>query len=115
MRIQKQCIAMAMVHAFNWNPKDQMCPSWKGTRLRTHSPKGRASLIREWLKQLSLINIDPTEIARDVETRPSIIFFPSRLKNSIDKIRGKYDFNHEIYDVMQGCLACKSCTGQCPC
>ena len=28
---------------YNWDPDDAMCPSWKGTRERRHSPKGRAS------------------------------------------------------------------------
>ncbi len=38
---------------FNWDPDDAMCPSWKATRERRHSPKGRASLTREWLRQLA--------------------------------------------------------------
>ena len=37
---------------YNWDPDDAMCPSWKGTRERRHSPKGRAQLMREWLRQL---------------------------------------------------------------
>ncbi|WP_186810028.1 FAD-linked oxidase C-terminal domain-containing protein, partial [Bisbaumannia pacifica] len=32
---------------YNYDPNDAMCPSWKGTRERVHSPKGRASLMRE--------------------------------------------------------------------
>src|SRR3954452_7300878 len=36
---------------YNWDPDDPMCPSWKGMRERRHSPKGRAQLIREWLRQ----------------------------------------------------------------
>ena len=37
---------------FNYDPDDAMCPSWKATRDRKHSPKGRASLMREWLRLL---------------------------------------------------------------
>src|SRR5256885_12233766 len=35
---------------YNFDPDDAMCPSWKATRQRVHSPKGRASLMREWLR-----------------------------------------------------------------
>ena len=38
---------------FNFDPDDAMCPSWKATRDRKHSPKGRASLMREWLRLLA--------------------------------------------------------------
>lgn len=34
---------------FNYDYDDPMCPSWKYSRDRIHSPKGRAMLIREWL------------------------------------------------------------------
>ena len=35
---------------FNFNPDSVMCPSYKGMGDRLHSPKGRASLLREWLR-----------------------------------------------------------------
>ena len=38
---------------FDWDPDDAMCPSWKATRERRHSPKGRAMLVKEWLRRLS--------------------------------------------------------------
>jgi hypothetical protein len=43
---------------YNYDPNDAMCPSWKATRERQHSPKGRASLIREWLRLQGEANID---------------------------------------------------------
>ena len=46
---------------FNWNTADAMCPSYKATRNRVHSPKGRSSLIREWLKQLSEHGFDSNQ------------------------------------------------------
>lgn len=36
---------------FNYDLNDPMCPSYKVTRNRVHSPKGRASLIKEWLRR----------------------------------------------------------------
>ncbi|MCH9691921.1 MAG: FAD-binding oxidoreductase [Gammaproteobacteria bacterium] len=99
---------------FNWNPNDAMCPSYKATRDRIHSPKGRASLIREWLRVLSEHRIDPLEAARKFREQSFLLSLPRRIKHSLAHIRGEYDFNHEIYASMQGCLACKSCSGQCP-
>jgi FAD/FMN-containing dehydrogenase/Fe-S oxidoreductase len=99
---------------FNYDPNDAMCPSWKVTRERKHSPKGRASLIREWLRLLSDKGIETTELSlREKRKFPFIHFIP-RTWNTLKKRRGEYDYSHEVADSMAGCLACKSCTGQCP-
>jgi FAD/FMN-containing dehydrogenase/Fe-S oxidoreductase len=101
----------------NWDPNDAMCPSWKGTRKRTHTPKGRASLIREWLKQLSDRNIDAVSASHSLQKKNTYqlaLSFLPRIKNTLKKQRGEYDFSHEVHESMMGCLACKSCVGQCP-
>lgn len=36
---------------FNYDLDDPMCPSYKVTRDRIHSPKGRATLVKEWLRR----------------------------------------------------------------
>lgn len=99
---------------YNWNPDDAMCPSWKATRERIHSPKGRASLMREWLKQMSERDIDVLDATREVREQSFWLSLPARIKNTWGKKRGDYDFSHEVNTAMQGCLACKSCAGQCP-
>lgn len=99
---------------YNWNPNDMMCPSWKGTRERIHSPKGRASLVREWLKQLSERGIDPLDESQSVKNSSFLRTLPARIKNSWAKKQGDYDFSNEVFESMSGCLACKSCVGQCP-
>ncbi|WP_444895191.1 D-2-hydroxyglutarate dehydrogenase YdiJ [Microbulbifer sp. SSSA005] len=99
---------------FNWNPDDAMCPSYKATRNRIHSPKGRASLMREWLRLLSEKNVDAVSSAQRLRERSFFVGLPKRIINSLAKTRGEYDFNHEVNEAMQGCLACKSCVGQCP-
>lgn len=45
---------------FNYDTDAAMCPSYKATRERIHSPKGRAELIKEWLRQRSnnIVNKD---------------------------------------------------------
>lgn len=97
---------------YNYDPNDAMCPSWKATRERQHSPKGRASLIREWLRLQGAANIDVLEAARGKLSWLSGL--PARLRNNLARSRGEADFSHEVYDAMAGCLACKSCAGQCP-
>ena len=100
---------------FNWDYDDPMCPSWKVTRERIHSPKGRASLVREWLKQLQERGSNPEEeLARMGGFGQTLRELPRRLKNTWAKRRGDYDFSHEVNQAMQGCLACKACAGQCP-
>lgn len=99
---------------YNWNPNDAMCPSWKGTRERKHSPKGRASLMREWLKQMSERGVNAVQESKKLKHSSFLFNLPARVINTISKRRGEYDFSHEVHDAMAGCLACKSCVGQCP-
>ncbi|MEX3692309.1 FAD-binding and (Fe-S)-binding domain-containing protein [Paraburkholderia sp. BR14263] len=92
---------------YNFDPNDAMCPSWKATRERVHSPKGRASLMREWLRRQQDAGADLTAV-------PTAAALPVRMINSLRKRQGEQDFSHEVYDAMAGCLSCKSCAGQCP-
>lgn len=69
---------------FSQMPDDTMCPSYKATGDRRHSPKGRAALLREWMRLES---------------------------TSPDDAR---TFSHEVYDALHGCLSCKACTSTCP-
>ncbi|WP_404298219.1 FAD-linked oxidase C-terminal domain-containing protein [Halomonas sp.] len=101
---------------YNYDPNDAMCPSWKATRDRIHSPKGRASLIREWLRLQGEAGIDLVEESRKKKAEGAWGFakrFPRRTLNTLRR-RREADFSHEVYDAMAGCLACKSCAGQCP-
>ncbi|MCS2608009.1 D-2-hydroxyglutarate dehydrogenase YdiJ [Halomonas dongshanensis] len=101
---------------YNYALDDPMCPSWKATRDRIHSPKGRASLMREWLRREQAAGNDVVEegrLQRRVTPFRRLLTWPGRRR------RGKGatshdDFAHEVYDAMAGCLACKSCAGQCP-
>ena len=78
---------------FNWDLMDPMCPSYKVTRNRIHSPKGRAGMVREWIRQLS-VGTDP-------------------MNQDLAVINAR-DFSHDVYEAMAGCLSCKACAGQCP-
>ncbi len=46
---------------FSYDTDEAMCPSWKATRERRHSPKGRASLMREWLRLAAAAGADPLQ------------------------------------------------------
>ncbi|EHL98740.1 FAD linked oxidase protein [Acetobacteraceae bacterium AT-5844] len=96
---------------FNYDTNDAMCPSFKATGDRRHSPKGRASLVREWLRRLSDAGVDPVAEAKRARQVPAWRGALARFRNSHD---GQEDFSHEVKEAMDGCLACKSCTGQCP-
>lgn len=74
---------------FNYELDDEMCPSWKATRDRVHSPKGRASLMKDWL-------------------------YKNALAKTPEEKKQLKEFGHEVYAAMAGCLSCKSCVGQCP-
>ncbi|MDK1374076.1 MULTISPECIES: FAD-binding and (Fe-S)-binding domain-containing protein [unclassified Sinorhizobium] len=97
---------------FSWDPDEAMCPSWKGTRDRRHSPKGRAQLMRDWLRRLADEGVNPLEEARALRRVSPWRNFPARLMATLRRDKG--DFSHQVHEAMSGCLACKSCTGQCP-
>jgi FAD/FMN-containing dehydrogenase/Fe-S oxidoreductase len=97
---------------YNYDPNDAMCPSWKATRRRQDSPKGRASLIREWLRLQGNEGVDV--ISASLRRPHFLRGLPQRWRNSRAQREGNLDFSHEVYDAMAGCLACKSCAGQCP-
>lgn len=77
---------------FDWSATTTICPSYKVTRDRVHSPKGRADLLREWLRR---------EAAAGTEADPSQGQAQSR-------------FSEEVYAALHGCLGCKACASQCP-
>ncbi len=70
---------------FNKDSTNVMCPSYKATGDRIHSPKGRATLVKEWLRTQSEKNLaQQKQIAQST------------------------------FDAMNGCLGCKGCAGKCP-
>ena len=83
---------------FNFNTDDLMCPSYKQSRNRIHSPKGRAGLMREWLRQSSQQGYDASE------------FTSSKGSEKFDES----DFSSQVYTAMNGCLSCKACSSLCP-
>ncbi|CAM3471828.1 FAD-binding and (Fe-S)-binding domain-containing protein [Shewanella pealeana] len=93
---------------FNYGVYSPMCPSFKVTGDRVQSPKGRAGLMREWLRLLEAEGIDVNELSR---SKP--LSWLQRAQNSL-KIDKEYDYSHEVMESLKGCLACKACSSQCP-
>ena len=91
---------------FNYSANSPMCPSFKATGDRIQSPKGRTGVMREWLRLLENNNIDINELV--TEKGQNIL---ARMKNSLSN---DYDFSNEVMESLQGCLACKACSSQCP-
>ncbi|SUI92551.1 sn-glycerol-3-phosphate dehydrogenase subunit C [Serratia quinivorans] len=100
---------------FNFDVRSPMCPSMKITGNRIHSPKGRAALVREWLRLLSEQGVDPLELEKQLpKQRVSFRALIEKTRNSWYASKGEYDFSHEVKEAMSGCLACKACSTQCP-
>lgn len=75
---------------FAWDSLDVMCPSYKATRDRAQSPKGRASLLRAWARLDSIAQPSPAEVAeRDAMAA-------------------------DTQASLATCLSCKACTTLCP-
>lgn len=92
---------------YNYDPDDPMCPSWKGTRDRVHSPKGRATLFKEWL--LHHQGSAQAPVRHEDERRWGWF-----RRCGATLTRRADDLEQQVYQAMVGCLACKSCTTQCP-
>lgn len=100
---------------FNFDVTSPMCPSMKISANRMHSPKGRATLTREWLRLLAEQGVDPLLLEKQLpEQGVSLRGMIQRTRNSWQARRGQYDFSHEVKEAMSGCLACKACSTQCP-
>ena len=95
---------------FDTSTDSVMCPSSKITRDRIHSPKGRATLMREWLRLLAERGVAATSALR----ASGGLSWPGRLWQSLVHGARSSDYSHEVYDAMAGCLACKACATQCP-
>ena len=98
---------------FNFDQHSIMCPSMKVSKNRVFSPKGRAAMIREWLRLLANENVLPEQLAFQ-KTEITLSTLVGRIRNSVQKWRGEYDFSHEVKAAMDTCLACKACASQCP-
>lgn len=99
---------------FDYAADSVMCPSSKVTRDRIHSPKGRAGMMREWLRQLSEEGFDA---ASQFDASGNVGLPappPSPYGKDVAIVDPTYDFSHEVYTAMDGCLSCKACATQCP-
>jgi len=85
---------------FNLEKTTAMCPSYKATADRRHSPKGRAMLFKEWVRK----NKNLASIKENISDN-----FLAKISNLFRK-----NFNAEIYDSFSKCLGCKACNSQCP-
>jgi len=74
---------------FSWDAAETMCPSYKATRDRVQSPKGRATLLREWARRQTEADKTGDQVAlREIE---------ASVKSSLST-----------------CLSCKACATACP-
>jgi FAD/FMN-containing dehydrogenase/Fe-S oxidoreductase len=76
-----------------------MCPSYRATREEMHSTRGRANLLREYLRQPAQIENAKLKIEKSESTQFSI--FNSQLR--LDEVKQALDL----------CLSCKACATEC--
>jgi FAD/FMN-containing dehydrogenase/Fe-S oxidoreductase len=84
-----------------------MCPSLKISRDPRHGPRGRAILMREWMRRVSREGWREASEWRE----PSWSSWPIRVWR---RLMSRRDFSHEVREAMDGCLSCKACAGSCP-
>ncbi|WP_445424756.1 D-2-hydroxyglutarate dehydrogenase YdiJ [Alishewanella sp. HL-SH06] len=100
---------------FNYDETSPMCPSSKITKDRRHSPKGRAGLMREWLRLNQQQGVDVLADEQRLLTQSQgLTALWQKMKHSWAQRQGEADFSHEVKEAMDGCLACKACASQCP-
>lgn len=97
---------------FSFDTSSPMCPTYKYMGDRRHSPKGRATLIREWLRQLELANSNP--LLEEEILKTGAFSFKNWIKRFVNSVQNKEDFSNEVMEAMSVCLACKACASQCP-
>ncbi|WP_330924461.1 FAD-binding and (Fe-S)-binding domain-containing protein [Candidatus Sororendozoicomonas aggregata] len=103
---------------FNYQADSAMCPTWKATLDRVQSPKGRSTLVRDWLRLQSIAGTRIDKTIEEIRAPSSVL---SVIKNAVKKMnnqrakwRGEEDFSHDVYKALDSCMSCKSCAGQCP-
>jgi FAD/FMN-containing dehydrogenase/Fe-S oxidoreductase len=97
---------------FNYDPGEVMCPSYRATRDRLHSPKGRAGAMREWLRQLALADAPTATLAP--ASGPLWLRAATDYRAQARAVPATPDFSHEVWAAMDGCLSCRACATQCP-
>jgi len=58
--------------------------------------------------------IDVVAASNQIRSTSNVAGMAKRAVNTVAQKMGQQDFSHEVYEAMAGCLACKSCAGQCP-
>ncbi|WP_299262442.1 FAD-binding and (Fe-S)-binding domain-containing protein [uncultured Psychrosphaera sp.] len=98
---------------FNYDVNSPMCPSYKHSKDRAFSPKGRANLMREWIR-LQGESITNEQLIRSRDTIFQLMTLPYKAFRSLGAKMGVYDYSHEVKHSMDNCLACKACSTACP-
>lgn len=74
---------------FSWDADESMCPSYKATRDRVQSPKGRATLLREWVRRQTTADRSGNQA-------------------------GLAELEAAVHAALSTCLSCKACATACP-
>ncbi|CAG0906216.1 unnamed protein product [Cyprideis torosa] len=85
---------------FNYDTASPMCPTYKATSDRRHSPKGRATLLREWLRRQSTGDSDAdfeSQVAEALRGCLACKACSSACPVKVDIPRYRSEFFHQYY------------------
>ncbi|MGJ8648262.1 MAG: hypothetical protein ACSHXJ_15285 [Marinomonas colpomeniae] len=80
-------------------------------KLNVHSSK-RTLLMSEWLRRINQQKFDLKKASKAIKRSHYLISFFPKLKNTISKRRGDYDFSNEVYESMMSYSPCEFCIDQ---
>jgi len=96
---------------FTKDKQSTLCPSYQSSLDRVQSPKGRASLIRQWLQQISH---RPFSLSTNTKRTFSFGALIQRHLLSFSKTKAERDFSTAVFKALDTCLGCKACASDCP-
>ncbi len=99
---------------FSYDETAPMCPTYKLLGDRIESPKGRAALLREWLRLAELAGADVLGEEEKLNGFPFCFKILAQKTINTFTRKGEGDFSHEVREAMDCCLACKACATACP-
>ncbi len=106
---------------FNQDLDNVMCPSYKVRNDRIHSPKGRAMLLKEYLRVKSEAyatytgKIGKRKDAQKARCKNGTTATRDMEKSKKIKINVATQVSADmVYHAMDTCLGCKGCAGKCP-
>lgn len=90
---------------FDYYRHHAMCPTYRATSDRIHSPKGRAEILKQWL-HFSIGSGKRNKFTSGQDEADLYLQNNDRENN--------LDFDFQAFNALDGCIGCKACATHCP-